>query len=162
VDNTVILWDLSTGEPARTLKGHTDTVDSVAWSADGQLASGSRDNTVKIARADLLKMNICNWIHRNLTVNEWLTYQGAFYIYRPACPNLPNLASISPTYDGTDDGLNLLFSWILISWKGRAILLGIVVLLIAILIGILLILRKLIFWVAQTIKNRVKKEPGAA
>ncbi|MEO5887553.1 MAG: WD40 repeat domain-containing protein, partial [Anaerolineales bacterium] len=45
-DNTVILWDLSTGEPAQTLKGHTYYVYSVAWSADGRLASGSVDNTV--------------------------------------------------------------------------------------------------------------------
>ncbi|MEO7840614.1 MAG: WD40 repeat domain-containing protein, partial [Anaerolineales bacterium] len=146
-------------------KGHTDYVSSVAWSADGRLASGSVDNTVKIARADVLKMNICNWNHRNLTEDEWLTYQGVFYIYRPACSNLPSPITIPTVYGvvndiSTRDYANLEVT--LLSWKGRGILLGIVVLLIAILTGSLWILRKLILWVAQTIKNRVKKEPGAA
>ena len=60
-DNTIILWDTTTGEHARTLArptgpfvgptdtlfGHTDTVYSVAFSPDGKtLASGSEDNTV--------------------------------------------------------------------------------------------------------------------
>ncbi len=47
-DNTVIIWDLKTGQPAQTLNGHTLSVKSVAWSKDGQLASGSLDNTVII------------------------------------------------------------------------------------------------------------------
>ena len=47
-DNTVIIWDLKTGQPAQTLKGHGDSVSSVAWSLDGRLASGSADNTVII------------------------------------------------------------------------------------------------------------------
>src|SRR2546421_434598 len=35
--------------PAKTLKGHTDWVNSIAYSQDGKyLASGSRDRTVKI------------------------------------------------------------------------------------------------------------------
>ena len=38
-DETVRLWS-STGQAIATLEGHTDTVDTVAWSADGTLASG--------------------------------------------------------------------------------------------------------------------------
>ncbi|MDT7949765.1 MAG: hypothetical protein RQ897_15615, partial [Thermoflexus sp.] len=46
-DKTVILWDVGTGERVRTLTGHTDDVNSVAFSPDGRLlASGSGDGTV--------------------------------------------------------------------------------------------------------------------
>jgi hypothetical protein len=47
-DQTIIIWDLASGQPAQTLKGHTHWINSVAWSADGRLASGSSDNTVII------------------------------------------------------------------------------------------------------------------
>ncbi|MUH00663.1 hypothetical protein F7734_53695 [Scytonema sp. UIC 10036] len=47
LDNTIKLWDVATGKELKTLKGHSRSVYSVAWSADGkQLASGSSDNTV--------------------------------------------------------------------------------------------------------------------
>ncbi|MEZ4607675.1 MAG: hypothetical protein R2865_12985 [Deinococcales bacterium] len=44
-DNSIILWDSSTGEKLRTLAGHTGYVLSVSYSPDGKtLASGSSDN----------------------------------------------------------------------------------------------------------------------
>jgi WD40 repeat protein len=40
--STIKLWDVKTGEEIRTLKGHRDSVRSVAFSPDGRLiASGS-------------------------------------------------------------------------------------------------------------------------
>jgi WD40 repeat protein len=42
-DGTVKLWDVATGKLTATLRGHTETVDSVAFDADGKLlATGSR------------------------------------------------------------------------------------------------------------------------
>ena len=46
-DDTVHLWDVQTGTLLHSLTGHTDLVDSLAYSPDGQsLASGSRDGTI--------------------------------------------------------------------------------------------------------------------
>jgi WD40 repeat protein/tRNA A-37 threonylcarbamoyl transferase component Bud32 len=49
LENTVKVWDASTGREVLTLRGHRDTVNSVAFSPDGQqLASGSSDTTVRL------------------------------------------------------------------------------------------------------------------
>ena len=43
------LWDIETRAEIMTLKGHTDRIESVAFSPDGQLlASGATDDTVKL------------------------------------------------------------------------------------------------------------------
>jgi WD40 repeat protein len=42
-DNMVDLWDLTTGKPRRTLKGHKREVDTVAFLRDGRwIATGGR------------------------------------------------------------------------------------------------------------------------
>jgi WD40 repeat protein/energy-coupling factor transporter ATP-binding protein EcfA2 len=48
IDGIIIIWDLSTGQPAQTFQGHTDWVTSITWSTDGRLASGSVDKTIVI------------------------------------------------------------------------------------------------------------------
>ncbi|MCC5650628.1 hypothetical protein LC609_12420 [Nostoc sp. XA013] len=48
-DNTIKLWDVTTGKAIKTLTGHSNTVISVGFSPDGKtLASGSGDNTIKL------------------------------------------------------------------------------------------------------------------
>lgn len=50
------VWDYETGECERTLKGHTNVVQAVAFSPDGQrLASCGADTTVKV-RYDMLRI----------------------------------------------------------------------------------------------------------
>jgi WD40 repeat protein len=58
-DNTLMIWDLATGESFRTLQGHTDAVRSVSFTRDGSRAiSGSDDCSIKVwdvASGELLR-----------------------------------------------------------------------------------------------------------
>ncbi|WP_242051242.1 WD40 domain-containing protein [Nostoc spongiaeforme] len=48
-DNTIKLWNLTTGKKILTLTGHQSGVSSIAFSPDGKtLASGSADRTIKL------------------------------------------------------------------------------------------------------------------
>lgn len=48
-DQTIKVWDLSTGQVLGTLAGHTEAIRSMDLSADGRtLVSGAGDNTIKI------------------------------------------------------------------------------------------------------------------
>ena len=47
-DQTLKLWDISTGREIRTFKGHSHSVSAIAFSPNGNALSGSRDNTLKL------------------------------------------------------------------------------------------------------------------
>jgi WD40 repeat protein len=48
-DNSIIIWREGTPLPLKTLVGHRDQVNALAWSADGRkLATASADKTVRI------------------------------------------------------------------------------------------------------------------
>jgi WD40 repeat protein len=48
-DNTLKVWEVSTGQEVRTLKGHTSDVNAVAITPDGKhVVSGSHDRTIKV------------------------------------------------------------------------------------------------------------------
>jgi WD40 repeat protein len=48
------VWDAASGQETLTLKGHTDSVMSVAFSPDGKkIVSGSYDKTLKVWDASL-------------------------------------------------------------------------------------------------------------
>ena len=48
-EGTVLLWDMTTGEDVRTLKGHTSWVTSVEFSPDGlTLASAGMEDGIRL------------------------------------------------------------------------------------------------------------------
>lgn len=48
-DNTLKLWDVSSGRLLRTFEGHINRIESIAFSPDGnQVLSGAADNTLKL------------------------------------------------------------------------------------------------------------------
>ena len=48
-ENSIKIWNVTTGMPQQTISGHQDEITSLTFSSDGmQLLSGSRDGTIKI------------------------------------------------------------------------------------------------------------------
>ncbi len=57
VDNTIRMWDIDTGKLLRTLSGHTQHVNDMAFSPDNKIiATGSYDQTVRLWDADTGKL----------------------------------------------------------------------------------------------------------
>jgi hypothetical protein len=109
------------------------------WSPDGRLAIILLDNTIRIPRTDLIKPSACEWLLRNMTAVEWIFYQGTSYIYQPACPNLPlptEVISLAPLWRSTLSSVGSAVEprTVLISWKGRSIVLGFILFLLGLLI----------------------------
>ena len=57
VDNTIRMWDMDTGELLRTLSGHSQNVNAMAFSPENKIiATGSDDHTVRLWDADTGKL----------------------------------------------------------------------------------------------------------
>jgi predicted NACHT family NTPase len=88
-DTTTRLWDVSDPHhPALlgTLTGHTNTVESVAFSSDGHtLATGSDDTTARLwdTNVDRVAARICH-ITPASTKAQWAQYLPGL-AYRPPC-----------------------------------------------------------------------------
>jgi WD40 repeat protein len=102
IDNTIKLWDPTTGELRQTLEGHCGSVLSVTFSPDGkQLASGSSDNTTKLWDSTTGELwqtleGHSNWVWSkggtviSILHGQWLCHRNKRIIwlpqaYRPNC-----------------------------------------------------------------------------
>jgi len=48
LDDTVKIWDATTGREAQTLRGHVDRITSLSWGPEGRLASTAGDGSLRI------------------------------------------------------------------------------------------------------------------
>ena len=87
-DNTVRLWDISTGQCLHTLQGHTDWIRSVAFSPNKSIViSGSDDQTLRIWEVS--------------SVHSLFTLQGHSSLIRFVAFSPDGSAIASGSYDGT-------------------------------------------------------------
>ena len=134
----ITIWDLSSRKPAHILKP-TSRVYDIAWLSDGRLLSILDEGEIEITRGDLIRKTTCEWVNRNMTIEEWILYQGELFVYRPTCPDLPY-----PTFGSLlTDNPNIIGY----TWPGRILLIAVFVFLIAIL-----------FFVVQKIVRKVFKK----
>ncbi len=92
LDGTIQLWVLENNRMERMLpvafKDHNDFVWSIAFSPSGNyLFAGTRDGTLKIwpTRPELLADDVCKYLIRNMTRQEWERYVGEDIPYVYTC-----------------------------------------------------------------------------
>ena len=90
-DGKIKLWPKEgTDEPV--VLAHGGPVWSLAVLADGRLASGGEDGTIKLWLVDEQKLiaALCLRAGRNLTKAEWARYIGSDTPWQPSCRDLPS------------------------------------------------------------------------
>src|SRR5262249_15430842 len=89
-DKTIKVWDLQTGQDARTLRGHSAPVTSLALSADGKrLFSESWDRTIKV-------WNLVNSQKRTAPVDQGQQSSAKTQGDAVRCPTVPQPDSTAP------------------------------------------------------------------
>jgi WD40 repeat protein len=85
------LWDIeSGGQWGDALTAHTDDVDSVVYSHDGQrIVSGSTDGTVRVWPAVASAKDLCDKLTTNMGHKQWNEWVSPDIDYIKACPDLP-------------------------------------------------------------------------
>ena len=95
VDTTIRLWDLRSGDPARSavvLGGHSRPVDCLAFSPDSRfLCTASMDGTIRVWSVSTRRMlaRAGDAVGRNLSLDEWEQYFPG-ETYRRTFPDLPS------------------------------------------------------------------------
>jgi WD40 repeat protein len=65
-DGDIRIWDVVLGQTLFTLAGHSKAVTCVKWGGSGLVYTGSQDCTVKVWRADDVRLALCHLLIRSL------------------------------------------------------------------------------------------------
>lgn len=90
-DMTVALWDMTDPAGGRSIgapiTGHTDNIYATSFGADGVLASGGRDRTVRLWHLDVDRAigRVCAATPDTLTPEAWEAYVSPDRSYEPPC-----------------------------------------------------------------------------
>ena len=80
MDNTIIIWDVATGEVIVTLYGHEKCINSVSFSPDGrQIASASDDGVVKFWEIPNL-LGLINKVKKQFKLRPTLEERKKYYL----------------------------------------------------------------------------------
>ena len=85
-DGNLRLWNAGTGEMVRELRAHDRPIWALAWGADGRLASGSEDSTVRIWDA-------ARWLERPPRPSRLAARLGLVAVLEAVTCRMPNLDS---------------------------------------------------------------------
>ena len=85
------LWDADTGQAlGQPLTGHTDAVESVAFSPDGKrIVTGSRDRRLRLWPAYADATMLCAKRTTNMSHQQWRDWVSPDIDYIEVCPGLP-------------------------------------------------------------------------
>jgi WD40 repeat protein len=89
-DESLRLWDSSTGAPTAAALTRSDLVESVAISPDGRLAaSASLDGTMLLSPAIADLTQLCDKLASNMSRKQWRDWVSPDIPYITVCPGLP-------------------------------------------------------------------------
>ena len=91
-DKTVRVWDADTGQQiGAPLTGHTEVVNSVAFSPDGRrIVSGGADHTLRLwPGPPVWPELLCAKLTTNMSHQQWRDWVSPDIDYITVCPDLP-------------------------------------------------------------------------